>query len=224
MHAADFAMTLGLPLNTLVTINAEHLSRMGEGGIFEIGHLSDNRAEFMELLRKWIVNRGYRFCGVWGREVARKPTNPSHQIGEHLHLAAHIGWKDQSAFVTQVLAWTDTARGEPSQRGEIGVSVCGAVQVKHCTKGGSTGITVAAYLGKDEPQHILRYGKRVLNPDKVCRQYRDNGGVIEGKRYGITDALNTRAQKQHGYRPCSDDALRAMARGRARSQTAWPRV
>ena len=212
INAAIFAGRMQSPLNTLVTINVDHARLIGAGGKFAVGHTADNVKTFMELLRKWHQQRGLTFCAIWTRERADKATNQNRQAGEHLHLMHHLPPAHREAYLPQLATWTGVnlqRRVQSSQNGEIARSECSTLQVEVCTKGGHTAPRTAAYLGKDEPNRLNLYRSTRPNPDKPCKRGRmaGTGGRIEGKRYGISTAIHTKAQSLAGFTPHSVSEL-----------------
>ena len=71
MQAALFSQSLGHPINALLTINAAHLQRIGEGGVFSVGTLWDGLQALHELVRKWLSARNVVWAVIWSREYAR---------------------------------------------------------------------------------------------------------------------------------------------------------
>lgn len=198
MQAAAFSEHIGHRINTILTINAAHLQRIGEGGIFGVGHLWDGLQNLHELIRKWISARGIFWASIWVREWA--PRGYKGQAGEHWHIALHLPKCLHADFAKQVAEWTGEAVGavSPSAR-ESAVSVGHAwhLGVRH-GRGGPENI--AAYFGKSEPSTIKLYGRRVENPDKPRNTgvYRFGGyGPIEGKRFHICKTLGATAQAKH---------------------------
>jgi len=200
MQAAAFSETIGHPINTILTVNAAHLQRIGEGGVFGIGHLWDGLQNLHELIRKWVSARGIFWASIWVREWA--PRGYEGQAGEHWHIALHLPKCLHADFAKQVAEWTGEAVGAVSPSARVSaVSVGNAwhLGVRH-GRGGPENI--AAYFGKSEPATIKRYGRRIENPDKLRNtgRYRFGGsGYIEGKRFHICKTLGTTAQARASY-------------------------
>lgn len=200
MQAAAFSEKIGHPLDTVLTINAAHLQRIGEGGVFGIGHLWDGLQELLQLIRKWVKARGIFWACIWVREWA--PRGYEGQAGEHWHIAFHLPKCLHADFAKQVVEWTDEAVGAvaPSARvSAVSVGRAWHLGVRH-GRGGPENI--AAYFGKSEPAKIKRYGQRIENPDKPRNtgRYRFGGsGPIEGKRFHICKTLGTTAQARASY-------------------------
>lgn len=195
MAAATFSIECGAPINTLLTINAAHLQRIDEGGVFAIGHLWDGFQTLLELLRKWIVDRGVYWACIWVREWSKCGYKGNGQSGEHWHIAFHLPRCYRSALATQVAEWAGEDVGIISPKEAL--SVGRAWQLKS-GRGGPE--SIAAYLGKAEPSNIKKYGKRVANPDKPRRDRVGGEGRIEGKRYGICKGIGATAQAKTGFK------------------------
>lgn len=192
IRAAVFSQTLNFPVNALLTINAAHLQRIGEGGIFELGHLWDGLQALLELLRKWLTARGIFWAVIWSREWSRKGING--QAGEHWHIALHLPKHLHAALAKQVAEWTGERVGAVSPSARVSaVSEHGAwhLGVRH-GRGGPENL--AAYLGKAEPSTVKRYGRRVPNLHKLQRGVYGGTGPIEGKRFGICKTLGATEQ------------------------------
>lgn len=197
IRAAAFSGQIGKPLNAILTINAAHLQRIGEGGIFGVGHLWDGLQNLHELMRKWVSARGVFWASIWVREWSRRGYEG--QAGEHWHIALHLPKRLRADFAKQVAKWTGEAVGAVSPAATVSVGHAWHLGVRH-GRGGPENI--AAYFGKSEPSTIERYGRRVANPDKPrsVGVYRFGGsGPIEGKRFHISKTLGTTAQARAGY-------------------------
>lgn len=192
IQAAAFSQAIGCPLNAILTINAAHLQRMGEGGIFGIGNLWDGLQDLLELIRKWVVERGVTWSSLWVREWSRRGRRD--QAGEHWHLALHLPKHLHADFANQVAEWTGEAVGTISaSTRNAAISAFGAWHLAvHHGRGGPD--KIAAYLGKAEPSKIKRYGRWVSNPDKPRRDLNGGMGYIEGKRFHICKALGATEQ------------------------------
>lgn len=192
MRAAAYSETIGHPLNAVLTINAAHLQRIDEGGVFGVGHLWDGLQRLHELIRKWVVGRGVFWASIWVREWSQKGKNG--HAGEHWHIALHLPKYLHADFAEQVAEWTGEAVGPvPKTRRYSAVSVGNAwhLAVRH-GRGGPEDI--AAYFGKAEPSKRKRHGRLVANLDKP-RRYKVGGmGPIEGKRFHICKTLGPTAQ------------------------------
>lgn len=200
MQAAAFSEKIGHPINAILTINAAHLQRMGDGGVFGIGHLWDGLQTLHELIRKWVKARGIFWASLWVREWSRR--GHEGQAGEHWHIALYLPKRFHAEFANQVAEWTGEAIGavSPSARvSAVSVGRAWHLGVRH-GRGGPENI--AAYFGKSEPNTIRLYGRRVPNPDKPRRtgECRFGGsGPVEGKRFHISKTLGATAQARLGY-------------------------
>lgn len=192
MGAAAFSQVIGCPLNAILTINAEHLQRMDEGGTFGIGHLWDGFQDLLELIRKWVIGRGVTWSSLWVREWSRRGHRG--QAGEHWHIALHLPKHLHADFANQVAEWTGEAVGTVGASARnAAVSVFGAWHLAvHHGRGGPD--KIAAYLGKAEPSRIKRYRRWVPNLDKPRRDLNGGTGYIEGKRFGISKTLGATEQ------------------------------
>jgi len=197
MRAAAFSQALGHPVNALLTINAAHLQRIGEGGVFGLGHLWDGFQVLLELLRKWITTRSVVWAVIWSREWSQKGING--QAGEHWHIGLHLPKHFHADFAAQTAEWTGQNIGtvSPSAR-ESAVSEHRAwhLSVKHGPGGPEC---LAAYLGKAEPSAIKRYGRRGPNPYKPRRDKIGGNGPIEGKRFHICKTIGPTEQMRAQY-------------------------
>lgn len=188
--AVRFATHIGAPVQTMLTINAAHLQRIGSGGIFDIGNLWDGYRDVLELLRKWVTGRGLPWSCVWAREYTGG-RNDHH--GEHWHIALHLPPRHRAALSAQVAVWTGEAVGEHDGKTKcIARSKMGAWYLSISKD------NAGEYLGKATPRTRLRYGRSVPNHQ---RQGGKGGGegIIEGKRFGISKTLGATAQARAGY-------------------------
>lgn len=215
MQAAEFSQALGHPVNAVLTINAAHLQRIGEGGIFSIGHLWDGFQNLLELVRKWLSARGVFWAVIWSREWSR--SGHRGQAGEHWHIGLHLLKHLHQPFAEQVAHWTGEPLGSRalSER-EAAVSVAGAWHLSvQSGRGGPA--SVGAYLGKAEPGRIIRYGKRMPNERKPRRNKYGGTGPVEGKRYGICKTLGATEQARSASDAAPRHGIRKMMASRIRS-------
>lgn len=188
--AVRFATHIGAPVQTMLTINAAHLQRIGSGGIFDIGNLWDGYRDFLELLRKWVTGRSLPWSCVWAREYTGG-RNDHH--GEHWHIALHLPPRHRAALSAQVAVWMGEAVGEHDGKTKcIARSEMGAWYLSISKD------NAGEYLGKATPKTRLRYGRSVPNHQ---RQGGKGGGegIIEGKRFGISRHIGKTAQDRHGW-------------------------
>jgi hypothetical protein len=188
--AVRFATSVGAPINTLLTVNAAHLQRIGSNSIFDIGHLWDGHQDFIELLRKWLTHRNIVWASIWAREYTGGK-NEHH--GEHWHIALHLPPRHQDALAAQIATWTDEAIGPHDGKKKcIARSLTGAWYLNRRKE------NAGEYLGKATPKTRLRYGKRISNDLRTTRHY-GGEGPIEGKRFGISRPIGDTAQRRHGW-------------------------
>jgi len=188
--AVMFASHVGAPIQTMLTINAAHLQRVSSGGIIEIGHLWDGCRRLLELMRKWVVQRGLTWSCVWVREYTG---GRNEHGGEHWHIALHLPPRYRTDFAAQMAIWMDEEIGAHDGKKKcIARSVTGAWYIS--IGQGNAG----EYLGKATPKTRLRYRRRVKNH---LRKSRHNGGEgpIEGQRYGISRPINDAEQRRYGF-------------------------
>lgn len=191
IDAVRFASHISAPIQTMLTINAAHLQRIGAGGVFGLGHLWDGYRDFLELLRKWVVQRGVTWSCIWVREYTGS-RNEHH--GEHWHIAFHLPPRHQAALAAQVAIWTEEEVSKTDGKAKcIARSATGAWYLSKC-KGNA-----ATYLGKATPKTRKRYGRQVPNHQRQSRHHCKGWGPIEGKRFGISRHLGTTAQVRHGW-------------------------
>lgn len=192
MRAAEFSIKTGQPINTLLTVNAEHLQRIDAGGVFGIGHLWDGFRDFHERVRKWVRARGIPWSVIWVREYAGGKHG---QAGEHWHLALHLPARLRSDFAARVAIWTDDAIGsDMSGKYTIARSAGRAWHYRSRAPFGYGPGGLGAYLGKAEPSWRRRYGRTVPNLKKPDRSQNGGGGPIQGQRYGIARFIGDTAQ------------------------------
>ena len=192
IRAAQFSQALGTPINALLTINAAHLQRIGEGGVFGVGHLWDGFQSLHELMRKWLSVRDVSWAVIWSREWAR--IGRQGQAGEHWHIGLHLPKHPRHDFAAQVAHWTGEPLGSRAlSNREAAVSNARAWHLSVASGRGGPD-SLAAYLGKAEPSRIRRYGKRAPNFQKPKRDKHGGAGPIEGKRFGICKTLGATEQ------------------------------
>lgn len=191
VEAVRFASHIGAPIQTMLTINAAHLQRMGTDSVFEVGHLWDGYRTFLELLRKWTTARGVVWSCIWAREYTGGRNN---HHGEHWHIALHLPPRHAKDLAEQMAIWTGEAVGDNDGKAKcLARSVTGAWYISRRNE------NAGEYLGKATPRTRTRYGKRVAND---LRQTRHHGGegIIEGKRFGISRHIGSTAQRRHDWR------------------------
>lgn len=188
--AVRFASHIGAPIQTMLTINAAHLQRVGTDSVFAIGHLWDGYRTFLELLRKWVTGRGLIWSCVWSREYTGG-RNDHH--GEHWHIALHLPPQHRAALAVQVAIWTGEAVGTSDGNAKCSArSVTGAWYLSTCK--GNAG----EYLGKATPKTLTRYGRQV--PNHLRENDRCGGeGPIQGKRFGISRPIGEASQQRQGW-------------------------
>jgi len=189
--AVKFASHIGAPICTLLSINAAHIQRWGSDSVFDVGHLWDGHRDFLELLRKWITQRGIIWACVWVREYTGGK-NDHH--GEHWHIAWHLPPRYQDALASQIAVWTGEAIGPHDGKQKcIARSITGAWYLSRREE------NAGLYLGKATPKTRLRYGKRVPNDLRTTR-YHGGEGLIEGKRFGISRIIGDTTQLRQGWK------------------------
>lgn len=218
MNAAKFSVEMGFPVNVMTTINAAQLQRIGEGGVFAVGHLWDGLQCLLELMRKWTTERGLPWVAFWSREVA---AGKAPQLGEHWHIAHHLPKCHRADFAAQLAVWTGEAH-DPLRtcgKGDFAFSAHDAWHIKQHIRGGRGPDCIAAYLGKAEPNCIRLHGKMKDNPDKQRRERCGGSGPIEGKRYGIARSIDHSAQRKARFTgPFQRAAARPGRQRRARGK------
>lgn len=191
IRAATFSAEIGHPLNTHTTINASHLQRIGEGGVFGVGHLWDGFQCLVELMRHWTTRRGLPWVMIAAREHNGAKAR---QQGEHWHIAHHLPAALAQDWACQLDVWTGESRD-----GSRLTSRHNAWHITQRLPGGAGPEDLAAYLGKSEPGWIKLYGKRRENRDKPRRDKFGGEGPVEGKRFRISRAIDSAAQARHGF-------------------------
>jgi len=195
IDAAVIAQRTGRPINRLTTIRTEMLVGLSVGGVFLGDHEADAVKNFIELLRKWNTGRAIPWACIWSRERGEK-------IGSHLHLATHSDDSHDQAYCNQMAAWTGEkmAVRKSHDKGVIAISEHQSWQVKHCTRQNLSGVDIAIYLSKDEPNTVPgAYGKTPLNKKKRMMIHEVGCGYIEGLiaheyRHGISKGLAPTSQ------------------------------
>lgn len=195
IDAAVIAQRTGRPINRLTTIRTEMLIGLSMGGVFLGDHEADAVRCFIELLRKWHTGRAIPWACIWSRERGEK-------VGSHLHVASHSNDRHDQAYCDQMAAWTGEARaaGKPDGRGVVAFSENASWQVNHCTRQNRSGVDIAIYLSKDEPNTTTgAYGKTALNKKKRVMIHEVGCGYIEGLmaheyRHGVSKALAPTSQ------------------------------
>jgi hypothetical protein len=185
-NAVIFASSISTPIQTMLTINAAHIQRMGSDSVFDIGHLWDGCQYFLELLRKWLVEqRGIPWACVWVREYTGG-RNEHH--GEHWHITLHVPPRYQNDLAAQVAIWVDEAVGvHDGKKKCIARSLTGAWYLSRRKD------NVGEYLGKATPKTRLHYGRRIKNDLRTTNKH-GGEGPIQGKRYGISNTIGHTAQ------------------------------
>jgi hypothetical protein len=192
ISAAAFSARIGFPLDTLLSINAAHLQRIGEGGVFRAGHLWDGFRDFLELVRKWVTGRGVPWVAIWSREYA---SGKHGQAGEHWHIGLHLPSHMRRDFAAQVALWTgECLGGKDAKKSTVALSVDRAWHLRARAPSGNGAEGIGAYLGKAEPSWRRHYGRTVPNACKPARHIVGGEGPIQGKRFGISRSIGDTAQ------------------------------
>lgn len=185
--AVTFASTKSTPIQTMLTINAAHLQRIGSDSILGIGHLWDVFQRFLERLRKWLVEqRGVSWACVWVREYTG---GRNEHFGEHWHIAFYLPPRHQNELAAQVAIWTDEGVGDSD-----GKSKCIARSLHGSWYLSRRRDNAGEYLGKATPKTRLRYGRRIKNNLRTTNKH-GGEGPIQGKRYGISNTIGRTAQQ-----------------------------
>jgi hypothetical protein len=183
--AVIFASSISAPIQTMLTINAAHIQRMGSDSVFDVGHLWDGFRRVLELIRKWLVERGISWACVWVREYTGG-RNEHH--GEHWHIALHVPPRYQNDLAAQVAIWAAEAVGvHDGKKKCIARSLTGAWYLSRRKD------NVGEYLGKATPKTRLRYGHKIKNGLRTTNKH-GGEGPIQGKRYGISNTIGHTAQ------------------------------
>lgn len=190
IEAAAFSKSLGHPVNSVLTVNAAHLRRIGEGGVFGQGHLWCGLQKLIELIRKWVLERGIFWASIWVREWTRQGQQP----GEHWHIAVHLPECLHADFARQVGEWTGEEVGAISPEPGVAARSAGRAWCLSVRAGRGGPKSIGAYFGKAEPSNVQRYGRRVPNLKKPRRDLNGGAGPVEGKRFHISKTLGVTAQ------------------------------
>ena len=190
MTAVSFAAHIQSPINTMLTINAAHLQRVGSDSVFDVGSLWDGMRSCLELLRKWVTRRGVPWACVWVREYTG---GRNEHFGEHWHITIHLPPRYQNALAAQVAIWTGEDVGASDGKKKcIARSITGAWYLSRSR--GNAG----EYLAKATPKTRSRYGQTVPNDLRMTRHY-GGEGPIQGKRFGISRPIGDTAQRRQGW-------------------------
>ncbi len=178
IDAATLSNFLDTPINRLLTIRTAAM-RMGEG---TGGILRDNDAagcvkDILDRIARWCKYRSTPVANIWVREFC-----PHNQ--EHLHMGYYMPSRHDEDFANQLASWLDEdylfSAGDTKE--DVAMSVHDNWNIRRCLRGGTTGTTIAAYLGKSEPNEYLDgWGKQQKNSLKASAKYKVAGvGPIEG--------------------------------------------
>jgi len=188
--AVRFASHIGAPINTHLSINAAHLQRVDSDSVFHVGHLWDGHRDLLELIRKWITQRGLAWACIWAREYTGGK-NEHH--GEHWHIAFHLPPRHQDELAAQVAIWTGEKIGvKDGKKKCIARSKTGAWYLNRRKE------NAGEYLGKATPKTKKLYGKTVPNDQRISN-YHGGEGPIQGKRFGISRPIGDTAQQRQGW-------------------------
>ena len=206
--AVHHAYTIGEPINHLLTVRWSSLAELGDGSNLFLLTPAGRVLRMVDLFRRWLNNRGLKACHVWVRENAP-------DIGEHLHIGFHLPKKLRKHLI-RYLAETLGEQKTPSPRprslqkeGEVACSLHGSWLLQEDTHPERSGIYLAWYLGKGEPNTITFRSAVRKNRKKQKRdgRYSEPQGEIIGTptreyRHGISQNLKPKARaawrKQHG--------------------------
>lgn len=182
VHAAAwFAREIGLPLNRHTTIH------------WERGGVSDPLAatcHFLALASAWTRSRGVGFAYVWVRE-----SGPNK--GEHVHILMRVPPDLADDFKRRQRGWLK-ASGAAWRRGVVHSERIG-FSLRHADQSGYSGETYAANLG-EVLDYILK-GNGETARRKLGLRRREPGGVIEGKRCGVSRNTDRAARLGKGLQP-----------------------
>lgn len=177
VHAAVwFARQIGLPLNRHTTIHWER------GGVADALAATTH---FLGLVTAWARSRGAGFAYVWVRE-----SGPDK--GEHVHILLRVPPDLAEDFKRRQRGWLK-ACGAAWRKGVVHSERIG-LSLRHADQTGYSGETYAANLG--EVLDYLLKGAGETARRKLGLRRREPGGVIEGKRCGVSNniALSARAR------------------------------
>lgn len=189
--AVRFATQINAPIQTMLTINAAHLQRVGSDSVFDIGNLWDGYRRFLELLRKWVKGRGLPWSCIWAREYTGS-RNEHH--GEHWHIALHLPPRHRAALSAQIAVWTGDGVGAHD-----GKKKCITRSKTKAWYLSTRSSNAGEYLGKATPKTRRRYGRPVPNHQRQSFRHFGGEGPIEGKRFGISRHIGKTAQDRHGW-------------------------
>lgn len=198
--AAQLANMLGTPINRLMTIRTAGMRSTGEGGIFRNGTPAECVRDFLEKSRHWMDYRDIPVANLWGREYC------THHR-EHFHIGYHQQSQYDMDYAIQIAEWLEEPFGDDSDLDPktIAHSIYGSWNIKQCVKGGTSGVCIAAYLGKAEPSQIVTaWGKPKINKAKPRRGSKGGQGPIEGNgkhayRWGTSTSLGRAQRDRNGF-------------------------
>ncbi|PVA05203.1 hypothetical protein DC363_16365 [Thalassorhabdomicrobium marinisediminis] len=175
---------------------------MGEGGIFRMGTQAECVRGFLEKSRHWMSYRGIPIANIWVREWCRAQ-------GEHFHFGYHQQSEFDREYAMQMADWLDEplADNRSLEAEAIAHSIDSSWDIRRCVRGGTSGVCIAAYLGKAEPSEIITgWGKTKVNGSKPRRGRKGGQGPIEGNdkhayRWGTSTSLARTQRDRHGFTP-----------------------
>jgi hypothetical protein len=200
IDAAKLADRLGNPINRVMTIRTAAMVQTGGGGILrDSQHPADRVIDVLDRLARWCTYRSIPVCGLWVREFGRH-----HQ--EHLHIGYYMAREHDQALANQLSDWLDETIGtHDGKESTVYISDDQNWHIGRCIKGGTSGLHIAAYLGKSEPNNYSSgWGKPRRNNLKVKRKQTGGEGPIEGTakhhyRWGTSLAIGRTQRDRNGF-------------------------
>lgn len=185
-RAAVFSYAVDCPLNMSLTITWTALINAGEQSegncLARANRDAYLRSELARLCRKI----GIPFSALWGRDVGR-------EMGEHIHLLMFCPYyrlAELVALLERVTGSSAECVRAPYADDEVARSVCGGWQVNMNRRDIEGARGFAEYIAGQHSKH-------------------PEGADLEGKAFGVSQAINTKAQERH--QPVLDERRRKYA-------------
>lgn len=181
-HSVRFAAEIGLPLNTMITIQFGATGCESENVGPAIRRLIRNY--FTPWLRPTRAHPIDHRPAAWLYVVENVHEHAHHSHGTHVHWVAHIPDGRRVSFEAKLQHWVRRVAGEIFE-------VAVAIDVRDA----------------DKPRGTARYFGKALKPhDAARRRIRPSPqGLVHGRRLSISEAINITAINEHR------DRLRAAA-------------
>jgi hypothetical protein len=169
IEAAEFAQSIGMPLNRFLTLGWEYA---------EVADPSEGTARFLKLAADAARKRGFQLCWVWAHEHGST-------IGGHTHILIHIPPLHQEWFKRRCWGWVKQC-GMLRRRGARHSCSIGRIPEAYHKDLGN----LLEYILKD----ACAAARRKFGFERI-----GNRGFVRRKRSGVSQNIGRQARHNHRH-------------------------